>query len=90
MWVLDHIRDVMTDLRVLAHVSWREALAWPGPEFLAVVYRLPAYAGVLAARAAEYERPAGRVPADAKRVPSTRTAIMADADLRAVVSFGGG
>ena len=88
LWILDHQRDVMADLRVLAGVSWREALAWPGPELLAVAYRLPAY-GAVTVLAERAERPAGRVTPDAKRVPGTRVAIMAHPDLRAVVSFGG-
>ncbi|HET9234933.1 MAG TPA: hypothetical protein VFP10_12400 [Candidatus Eisenbacteria bacterium] len=90
LWILDHQRDIAADLRVLCRVSWREALEWSGPEFLALAYRLPAYGGVMTARAYENERPAGRVPADARRVPGTREAIMANADLAAVVSFGKG
>lgn len=88
LWILDHERDVAADLRVFAHVSWREALAWSGPEFLAMAYRLSAYGGVLAARIAE-QRPRTGV-AGATRVPATRAAIMSHPDLRGVVSFGGG
>jgi hypothetical protein len=90
LWILDHKRDVAADLRVLCHVSWAEALMWSGPELLALAYRLPAYGGVMAARAYERERPAGRVPANAKVIPSTREAIMANPDLAGVVSFGKG
>lgn len=91
LWILDHERDVAADLRVFCHASWREALEWPGPELLALAYRLPAYGGVVAARAYEHERPNGRaVPADAKVIPGTREAIMANPDLAGVVSFGKG
>jgi hypothetical protein len=88
IWILEYRRDVMADLRVLAHASWREALAWPAPEFLAVVSRLTAYPGVMAARFAEQEQPAraGR----ARVIPSTRAAIMSNPDLAGVVSFGKG
>jgi hypothetical protein len=90
LWILDHERDVAADLRVLCHVSWREALSWPGPELLALAYRLPAYGGMVAALAYEHERPAGRTPANATVIPSTREAIMANPDLAGVVSFGKG
>jgi hypothetical protein len=90
IWILDHRRDVMADLRVLAHVSWREALAWPAPEFLAVVSRLTAYPGVMAARFAEQERPTRHARTGAKVIPSTRAALMSNRDLAGVVSFGKG
>jgi hypothetical protein len=90
LWILDHQRDIAADLRVFAHVSWREALAWSGPELLAFAYRLPVYGGVLAVRVAEREGPATRARPGVKRVPGTREAIMADPDLAGVISFGKG
>jgi hypothetical protein len=99
VWVLDHARDVAADLRVFAHVSWAEALAWPGPEFLALAYRLPAYGGALAARVAAQDGHggaghagaarggAGRRPG-AREVPGTREAIMAEPGFAGVIEFG--
>ena len=41
----------MTDFRAIYSVGWREALALPSEEFLALAYRLPGFPGILAARA---------------------------------------
>ena len=37
----------------------REALALPGPEYLSLAYRTPAYRGAMAAKAAEQEEEEG-------------------------------
>lgn len=53
--MLDHQRDLWADFRAFYHLAPADALALPGPEYLALAYRTPAYQGVMAARL-EHER----------------------------------
>lgn len=79
----------MADFRAVYHLGWREALALPAPEFLALAYRASIYPGVLAARIAERERKEHRnVPAGARLVAGDRASVMADPLLRDVVDIG--
>jgi hypothetical protein len=88
-WVLDHVRDVAADLRVFARVSWSEALAWSGPELLALCWRLGAYGGAVAVVIAQQgERNGHRVRHADRTLPSTRAALLSSPDLRGVISFG--
>jgi hypothetical protein len=87
-WVLDHQRDLDADFRVFYHLSWREALALPGPELLALAYRVGAYPGVIYHRLAEAEAKERRsTPRGARMVPGERSAIMADPMLSQAISF---
>ena len=58
--MLTHQRDLWADFRAIYHLSPREALELPGPEYMALAYRASAYAGVMAARLAseQEDRPA--------------------------------
>lgn len=79
----------MADFRAIYHLGWAEALTLPGPEFLALVYRVTVYPGVMAARVAETNRVAHRnVPAGAQVVDGDRVALAADPLLRDVVQIG--
>lgn len=53
--MLDHQRDLWADFRAVYGLAPADALALPGPEYLALAYRLPAYESVIRARA-ERER----------------------------------
>ena len=72
----------MADFRAIYHLSPAEASQLPFPEYLALVYRLPAYSGVMAARMAEAD--ASKKDLESGR----REAIMADPILSDVISFG--
>jgi hypothetical protein len=88
-WIIDHRRDVMADLRVFARLSWAEALAMPGPELMALCWRLPVYGGAVAVLQARQTQGNGHRVRPADRVlPSTRAALMSSPDLRGVISFG--
>jgi hypothetical protein len=58
--VLDHQRDLWADFRAIYHLSPAEARALPGPEYMALAWRTPAYAGAMAALVAQVQvdRPA--------------------------------
>jgi hypothetical protein len=51
--VLVHQRDLWADFRFAYGLSPAQALALPGPEYMALAWRTPAYNGVMAARLAE-------------------------------------
>jgi hypothetical protein len=77
-------------MRAFYQLSPAKALALPATEFFALVYRLPFFPGVIAARVAARAEPVGPASIrDVRKVPSTRTAIMADPELSSVISFGG-
>jgi hypothetical protein len=89
-WIIDHRRDVMADLRVFAHLSWRDALAMPGPELMALCWRLPVYGGAVAALQARQTQGNGHRVRHADRViPSTRAALLSDPAFAGAISFGG-
>jgi hypothetical protein len=50
--MLDHQRDLWADFRAFYHLSPAEARALPGPEYMALAWRTPAYSGAMAARLA--------------------------------------
>jgi hypothetical protein len=81
--VLDHQRDLWADFRAFYGLSPAQALALPGPEYMALAWRAPAYAGVMAARLAsqEEDRPASSVGAPAG-------ATVRDLELGAAGSLG--
>lgn len=86
-WICDHMRDVIADFRAVYHLGWRDALALPGPELMALAYRLPVYPGAVAARAAEQARQS-HVPPGARVVESTSAALMRDPVLGDVIQIG--
>jgi hypothetical protein len=102
-WVLDYVADLEADFCALYRVD--DMLALPGPRFLRLAQRTPAYAGVMAARAegirrAEEDqptpaRPAREVPAPRdgphgpRVVPSTRAALAADPVFGDLIEMGG-
>lgn len=73
-------RDVEADLRAFFHLTPAQALALPGPELLALIYRCPFFQGVLAARYAkeqeEEKRLSGAGPGRTV-IPATRGAVEA-------------
>ncbi len=87
-WVLDHTRDLDADFRVFYHLSWREALALPGPELLALAYRVGAYPGVIHHRLAEAEAKERRnAPRGARMVTAEKATVLADPLLSGAISF---
>lgn len=85
-WVLDHRRDLESDFRAIHHLSPAEALALPGPEYLALAYRITAYQGVMSHRAAEAQEKR-RKSRGIKQVAGEREAVQADPNLDAAISF---
>jgi hypothetical protein len=72
IWVLDHLEDIESDFSVFHRID--DPWSMPGPKFFRFALRLPAYAGVMAARVmAEQEKPEtvsrGRPTEDRKVVP---------------------
>lgn len=69
IWVLDHLEDIESDLSVFHRIE--DPWSMPGPKFFRFALRLPAYAGVMAARvAAEQDRSGtGQSTKDRKEVP---------------------
>lgn len=57
--MLAHQRDLWADFRFAYGLSPAEALALPGPEYMALAWRTPAYNGVMAARLASEAPDAG-------------------------------
>lgn len=86
-WVLDHRRDVETDFRHLFHLSPAQSLALPGPEYLALVYRMPALNGVMAARAAALQE-RQQAPAGGQEVPATPVNLQTHPTLAGWVDYG--
>jgi hypothetical protein len=66
--VLDHLEDIESDLSVFHRID--DPWSMPGPRFFRFVMRLPAYAGVMAARVvAQQEKPGtGRSTEERKSV----------------------
>ena len=52
--MLDHLDDLASDFSAIHGI--RDMLALPGPVFFSLAYRLSAYQGVMALRAAEQEQ----------------------------------
>lgn len=99
-WVLDHVADLEADF--LAFYGVDDMLGLPGPRFLRLAFRVPAYAGVMAARAETIRRaetePAPVTPRAAARVadpngprvvPGDRTALAADPVFGDLMEIGG-
>lgn len=55
--MLHYQRDLWSDFRAVHRLSPDQALALPGPEYMALAWRLPAYGGVLANRMSEKSSP---------------------------------
>jgi hypothetical protein len=91
--VLDHLADLASDFSAIHGI--RDMLALPGPVFFSLAYRLSAYQGVMAARAAEQEadspsgpqEPPPRRAAPAEQV-TPKVVLQTDAAFRGVFSFG--
>lgn len=93
--MLDYLDDVASDMSVFHRVDDITELA--GPVFFRLVWRLPAYAGVLQARqAAESQdaQPAASAPAFAYGGaprdinPGTRATLAAEPAFQGIFSFG--
>lgn len=95
--MLDHLDDIASDFSVFHRITDIEAL--PGPTFFKLAWRLPAYAGVMQARAQEAleeraPQPATQqaftygTPARQDINPGTRTTLMAEPAFQGVFSFG--
>jgi hypothetical protein len=59
MWVLDHLADIESDFSVFHRIE--DPWSMPGPKFFRYAVRLPAYAGVMAARVAVEQEKSGTV-----------------------------
>lgn len=82
--MLDHQRDLWADFRVFYHLSPTEALALPGPEYLALAYRTPVYQGVIAARI-ERDRRRAEVLGDEREPVAELDALKNDEKLGAFI-----
>jgi len=91
--VRDHLRDLASDFSAIHGI--RDMLSLPGPVFFAFAYRLSAYQGVMAARAAEQERddapeapgqPEGRMAPVEQVTP--RVVLQTDPAFKGIFSFG--
>ena len=83
--MLEHMRDISSDLRAFHRVDdWRTL---DGPTFLYLAFRLAAYSGVIAARvaaAAEKDNSNGSASTtETKQVASTAAALRTDPDISA-------
>lgn len=89
-WIPDHRWDLAADFRAFYHLSWREAVGLPGPEFFALAYRCASFAGVMQARVTFQESRERRNVRkhDAKIVQGDRSELLADPLLRDVIDFG--
>lgn len=68
-WVLDYWLDLTADFRRFYRLSPAEALALPGPEYMALAVRVVAYQGVMYVRAQAEEQDNNRnVPTGAAMV----------------------
>jgi hypothetical protein len=95
-WVLDHLHDLASDFSVFHQV--RDITTLDGPTFCHLAWRLPAYEGVMRARAlaeaeaAQPAAPAQHAPQAARRPqevnPGSRAALMADPAFKGIFSFG--
>jgi hypothetical protein len=91
--VCDHLDDLASDFSAIHGI--RDMLALPGPTWLALAYRLSAYQGVMALRAAEQDRedapgapgaPPGRAEAPEQVTP--KAVLQNDAAFAGIFSFG--
>lgn len=76
-WCLRYWRDVLADFRAFYRLSPAEALALPGPELMLLVFRLPVFQGVIAARHAQEEKAEQRRTGGAGAIPATSGAVAA-------------
>lgn len=89
LWVLDHLADLRADFLVLVRKEWEEVLEMAFPHFLELAWRMPAYGGVMTARAEamahreQRDRPRRRV----RQVDGDQQAVEADPLLAAAISF---
>lgn len=72
--MLAHQRDLWADFRFAYGLSPAEAMALPGPEYLALAWRTPAYSGVMAARLAEEHPGTDAAAVMASRAPGAAEA----------------
>lgn len=89
-WVLDHLADLDADFLAIYRMGLEEAVdTMSGPRLLALCWRLPAYAGVLAARLAhESPEPSqARPAAGVTEVAGDRRSLQANADLAGLIDF---
>lgn len=91
--MLDHLADLASDFSAVHGI--RDMLALPGPTFFALAYRLSAYQGVMALRAAEQEAESApsspEAPQPHPQAPeqvTPRAVLESDAAFRGIFSFG--
>ena len=75
--MLDHRWDLAADFRAIYRLSPAEALALSGPEYLALCWRLPAYAGALRHQLMNQQEKEGPRQKDVEVVEPTREALNA-------------
>lgn len=94
-WILAHLDDVASDMSVFHRVD--DITELDGPTFFRLVWRLPAYSGVVRALVAEQrEDPARPMPYTSATSstggrrwnPGTKTTLQADPDVSGLFSFG--
>ena len=89
----DHLGDLASDFSAIHGI--RDMLALPGPVFFSLAYRLSAYQGVMALRAAEQEQedapdapgaPQRRMPPPEQVTP--KAVLQYDSAFKGIFSFG--
>lgn len=92
IWVPDHLDDVEADFRAFYGLTPEQIVTMTGPHFLALVWRLGAYQGVVAARMREESAPraTGGIKGADTVVESTPAALAADPAFAGLFTFGTG
>lgn len=91
--MLEHLADLASDFSAIHGI--RDMLSLPGPVFFSLAYRLSAYQGVMALRAAEQEpetAPGPQEPPPRRAAPveqvTPKAVLQHDAAFKGVFSFG--
>lgn len=88
LWVTESLADLEADFCAIYRMAPVEVLGLSGPRFLALAWRLPAYAGVIAARLAQAETErTPEAPGGTKTVEGSQAALRADPALAGVIDF---
>lgn len=90
MWTQDYEDDIASDLSAFHRVD--DPMSIDGPRYFLLAARLPAYAGVMAARVEKLrqdEREAGRAPHSAAQTRSTAESPSRVSDDVALAMLGG-
>ena len=86
--MLDHQWDLAADFRAIYRLSPAEALRLPGPEYLALCWRLPAYQGAMLQQLTAQQEKEEKARDD-RTLPGDRASIEAQpADIAGLFEWG--